>query len=298
VKRPFELRAGSALVFGCALLVACTANNGGSSRTGNGGSGGNAGATASGTAGASGGGSGSSSTGGGASTAGAGGAAGDSGAAGTTSVGAAGATGGSGGSAGGAATDAGQSGAGGQTTGADSGVGGAGFPSITECTKASVDRLEDWTSSGPAEGTTIPPTGNLLVKEGDHYIAKVQFLNVEWHVCPVYLANQFNGNANLSASSGFQLTYSATADFYVQARPTSHWSGGTQWATKIPSTGGVKKTQFFSFQPASWKSIFDAPTWSLADTLKEVLGFVFVGQDPNTITFYGLRFDGYVPPCQ
>jgi len=77
VKRPFELRAGSALVFGCALLVACTANNGGSSRTGNGGSEGNAGATASGTGGASGGGgsiSTAGSAGGGTSSAGAGGA--------------------------------------------------------------------------------------------------------------------------------------------------------------------------------------------------------------------------------
>jgi hypothetical protein len=288
-------------VFGCALGLACAAKSGGSSRTGNGGAGGNAGATASGIGGASGG-SGSMSTGGspggGTFTTGAGGAAGGSSAGGTTSVGAAGATGGSSGSVGGAATDAGQSGVAGQTTGTDTGVGGAGFPPITECTKPSVDRLEDWTSSGPAEGTTIPPTGDLLVKEGDHYIAKVQFLNVEWHVCPVYLGNQFNANANLATSSGFLLTYSATADFYVQARPTSHWSGGTQWATKIPSTGGVMKSQFFSFQPANWMSIFDTPTWSLADTLKEVLGFVFVGQDPNTITFYGLRFDGYVPPCQ
>jgi hypothetical protein len=180
----------------------------------------------------------------------------------------------------------------------DSGTGDSGFPPITECMKPSVDRLEVWTSSGPAEGTTIPPTGDLLVKEGNAYVAKVQFLNVEWHVCPVYLGNQFSANANLSASSGFLLTYSSTSDIYVQARPTSHWSGGDQWATLIPSTGGVKKSLFITFEPAKWKSLFGTPTWTLADALKEVLGFVFVGQMPNTITFYGLRFDGYVPPCR
>jgi hypothetical protein len=180
----------------------------------------------------------------------------------------------------------------------DSGTGDSGFPPITECMKPSVDRLEVWTSSGPAEGTTIPPTGDLLVKEANAYVAKVQFLNVEWHVCPVYLGNQFSANANLSASSGFLLTYSSTSDIYVQARPTSHWSGGDQWATLIPSTGGVKKSLLITFEPAKWKSLFGAPTWTLADALKEVLGFVFVGQMPNTITFYGLRFDGYVPPCR
>jgi hypothetical protein len=190
----------------------------------------------------------------------------------------------------------GQAGMDAAAVGSDGGA-DSGFSPIIECTKPSVDRLEVWTSSGPAEGTTIPPTGDLLVMEGGRYVAKVQFLNVEWHVCPVYLGNQFNANAKLSASSGFLLTYSSTSDMYVQARPTSHWSGGTQWATKIPSTGGVKKSQFFSFDPVNWKSLFGTPTWSFADTLKEVLGFVFVGQTPNIITFYGLRFDGYVPPC-
>jgi hypothetical protein len=305
----------SALAFGFALLLACsTETKGGSGSSKGGASGGGAAGATSGTAGASGGSMGGSS--GGSMTSGAGGAtSGAGGAGGTTSAGGAGGSGGASGAAGtsggtagagggGSAVDAGldrgPSGSGGQSAGTDSGSGDGDprFPPITECTKPSVDRLEVWTSSGPAEGTTIPPTGNLVVMEGDHYVAKVEFLNVEWHVCPVYLGNQFSANANLAASSGFLLTYSSTSDMYVQARPTSHWSGGTQWATKIPSTGGVKKAQFFSFDPANWKSLFGTPTWTMADTLKEVLGFVFVGQTPNVITFYGLRVGGYVPPCR
>jgi hypothetical protein len=197
-----------------------------------------------------------------------------------------------------AGRDVGSTGSGGQSIPSDAAVGDAAFPPITECPKPSVDRLEQWMSSGPVEGTTIPPTGNLLTMEGDHYIAKVEFVNVEWHVCPVYLGNAFSANANLSASSGFLLTYSSTSDMFVQARPTSHWSGGDQWALRIPSTGGVRKSQFFSFDAANWKSIFGTPTWTFADTLKEVLGFVFVGQTPNVVTIWGLRFDGYVPPCR
>jgi len=155
-------------------------------------------------------------------------------------------------------------------------------------------------TSAPTEGTTIPPSGNLVVMEGDHYVAKVQFIinNGAYCVCPVYLNNAFSSNADLSTSTGFLLTYSSTADMYVQARPTSHWSGGDQWATLIPTTGGVKKSVFFSFDPTKWKSVFGTPTWTFASTLKEVLGFVFVGNKANVITFYGLRFDGFTPTCR
>jgi hypothetical protein len=305
VKQMDSIGLGCAALFGCTVLLACSSGTTGVQQAS-----GVSGATStSGTAGASSGGttSASGSTSGTTSGSSVSGSAGTSG---TTST--SGSSGSSGGQAGAGASTGGPGGsgtpmdAGGDTGQAASGTqlgatdsgGDSGFPPITECMKPSVDRLEDWTTSGPVEGTTIPPTGNLLVMEGAGYVAKVQFLNVEWHVCPVYLGNQFNANANLSASSGFLLTYSSTSDMYVQARPTSHWSGGDQWATLIPSTGGVKKSQFFSFDAAKWKSVFGTPTWTLADTLKEVLGFVFVGQTPNTITFYGLRFDGYTPPCR
>ncbi|HMJ51248.1 MAG TPA: hypothetical protein VK540_04210 [Polyangiaceae bacterium] len=337
MKRPDSFGMPHVLLLGCAVLFACAADTDPGSRSTGGRSGGASTGTTSGTAGASTGGATTSTSGttsGGSSsgaTSGSGGAtggttsgggsagqggqggtgAGGGGGQGGTGTGGAGGQGGTG--TGGAGTEGGTPDGGGKDAsaevgrgdsggseagGSDTSVGDAGFPPITECPKPSVDRLQVWTSSGPAEGTTIPPTGDLLVMDGGRYVAKVQFLNVEWHVCPVYLGNQFSANANLSASSGFMLTYSSTSDMYVQARPTSHWNGGDQWATKIPSTGGMTVTQFFSFDPANWKSIFGTPTWTFADTLKEVLGFVFVGQTPNTITFYGLRFDGYIPPCR
>jgi hypothetical protein len=196
--------------------------------------------------------------------------------------------------AGGSAVDGGRGGAA-PEGGVDAAVGDASFPPIMECAKPSVDRLEQWEASG--EGTTVPATGNTLVKDGNRYVSKVQFVNMEWHVIPVYLGNTFNAQADLSASSGFLLTYSSTSDMYVQVRPASHWDGGNQYATKIPSTGGVTKSQFFSFDPANWKSIFSDPGYPYATALKEARAFVFVGQFPNTVVFSGLRVDGYVPPC-
>jgi hypothetical protein len=206
--------------------------------------------------------------------------------------------GGAGGSTGGGAGSGIDAGSGGSTADAgrvDSGSSDAGFPPITECAKPSVDRLEQWEASG--EGTTVPATGNTLVKEGDHYVSKIQFVNMQWHVVPVYLGNTFNAQADLSKSSGFLLTYSSTSDMYAQLRPASHWDGGDQYATPIPSTGGVTKSQFFSFAPDKWKSVFGPPAYGFDVALKEARAFVFVGQFPNTVVFSGLRVDGYVPPC-
>jgi hypothetical protein len=211
-------------------------------------------------------------------------------------------SGGNGGVTGGAdAGDASRGGSAGASSAMDSGLTADGaFPPLTECTKPSIDRIEQWVTSAPAEGTTIPPSGNLVVMEGDHYVAKVQFIinNGAYCVCPVYVNNSASAPADLSTSTGFLLTYSSTADMHVQVRPTTHWNGGDQWATLIPSTGGVKKSQFFSFAPANWKSIFGTPTWTFASALQEVEGFVFVGNIANVVTFYGLRFDGFTPTCR
>ncbi|HEX9295055.1 MAG TPA: hypothetical protein VF881_04455 [Polyangiaceae bacterium] len=269
------------LVIACFFLVACSSETMGRGSEPSGGSGGMVSGTTTGNGGAT-----SSST---STTSGSGGATSTS--TGTTSSGAAG--------SGGAAPDGGdvgRSGSSGQAGSAEAGARDGGFLPITECTKPSVDRLESWQASG--EGRTIPATGNLLIKEGDHYVAKVEFVNSEWHVIPVYLGNVFGGQADLSSSSGFLLTYSSTSDMYVQVRPASHWDGGNQYATRIPSTGGMKKSQFFSFAKENWKSIFDPPSYPYETALKEASAFVFVGAMPNTIVFSGLRIDGYIPPCR
>jgi len=297
---------GFGLAFACAFVMACSdaaSERPSSTGTSSGGSGGAAtttgnSATGGSTSGSGGGSGGSATTGSG--TAGSsttGGASGASGAGGATGgTAGSGGNGGAGGSSGGAGSGVDGGGGGKIDAGAESGPGDASFPPITECPNASVDRLQQWMASG--EGVTVPPTGNTLVMDGGRYVSKIQFVGNEWHVMPVYLGNTFNAQADLSASSGFMLTYSSTSNMYVQVRPASHWDGGNQYATMIPSTGGVVKSQFFSFAKENWKSIFQDPGYPYETALKEARAFVFVGQTPNTIVFSGLRIDGYVPPCR
>lgn len=246
-----------------------------------------------------------------------GGHAGSGGAAGTAGVSGGGAGGSSSGGAGGSGGSTGGAGgavekdAGAVTTpdasGADKASGDTGAPSsadappaLAKCKKPSIDRLTEWNAT--SEGTTVPMTGSLLVMEGDHYVAKEQFVKNSggdpWHTLEVFVANSYDNKADLSMSASFTLTYSSTADLWLQMRPKSHYSGGAQWVTKIPSTAGKMQTTTFSFDPSKWVTIdLGKPTWTYAQARKEVTGFVFVGDTANTIAFYGLRFDGYVPMC-
>jgi hypothetical protein len=191
------------------------------------------------------------------------------------------------------------------------GAAGGGHPRrLQECATPSIDRLQQWLASG--EGASVPATGSLLVPagtghdsaprnhaKGAKYAAKVTLLNAEWHVIVVWLANEFDAQVDLSTSSGFWMTYSATDDLYVQLRPASHWSGGDKWLTLVPSTGGRLVTRFFSFSPDTWTTLpeLGAPTYSFASALTEARGLVFVGKTANELDFRGMRFDGYVPPC-
>jgi hypothetical protein len=102
-----------------------------------------------------------------------------------------------------------------------------------ECASPSINRYQQWLASG--EGATVPAAGSLLVPVRGHarYAARISFVGTEWHVAVLWLANQFEAQADLSRSAGFLLTYSATGDLHVQLRPASHWSGGAQWATRV-----------------------------------------------------------------
>ncbi len=181
--------------------------------------------------------------------------------------------------------------------GGGAGGGTGGLPPLQECNATpSVDRLTSWSATN--EGTMVPASGSILVKDGADFVGKVEFVGGGWHVLPVLIANKFDVSADLSKAASFTLTYSATAELHVQLRSKSHWNGGDQYATTIPSTGGKQETHVFSFAEAGWKSLFGTPTLSYADTLKEGMGLVFVGDGANTVVFYGLRIDGYTPPCQ
>ncbi|CCH32051.1 hypothetical protein [Saccharothrix espanaensis] len=166
-----------------------------------------------------------------------------------------------------------------------------------ECATPSIDRLQQWLASG--EGTTVPATGSLLVRRGNGYAAKVAFLKAEWHVVVVWLGNKFEAQADLSGSSGFWMTYSATDDLYVQLRPASQWSGGDKWLTLVPSTGGKLVRKFFPLTPDKWTWLpeLGKPAHSFASALSEARGLVFVGKTANKIEFRELKIDGYRPPC-
>lgn len=166
-----------------------------------------------------------------------------------------------------------------------------------ECATPSIDRLQQWLASG--EGTTVPATGSLLVREHGRYVAKVKFLNDEWHVVVVWLANQFEAQVDLTRSAGFWMTYSATDDLYVQLRPASHWSGGDKWLTLVPSTGGKLVRKFFSFNAGAWTTLpeLGAPAYPFASALSEARGLVFVGKTANALEFRGLDINRYTPPC-
>jgi hypothetical protein len=86
----------------------------------------------------------------------------------------------------------------------------------------------------------------------------------------------------------------------VQLRPASHWSGGAQWVTRIPSTHGRTVTRFFSFRPRSWTALAElgTPAHSFPAALAEARGLVFVGKTANELEFRGLRVDRYTPPCR
>lgn len=203
----------------------------------------------------------------------------------------------SGAGGGGGAPGGGGIGAGAGSGGADAGGGGAGgLAPLEECSASpSIDRLTQWIASG--EGETEPKTGSILVEEGERYVAQVHFVGSDWHVIPVYVANKYGDTADLSASQGITLTYSATAELHVQLRSGTKWSGGAQYATTIPSTGGQTQTRFFSFAEQNWQSLFDPPELSWPDTLKQAMGLVFVGNRENVVVFQGLRIDGWTPPC-
>jgi hypothetical protein len=208
---------------------------------------------------------------------------------GSTGTGGQAATGGSTGTGGSVAPDAGST--------PDSGATADAGAALMECPKPSIDRITAWNATG--EGTTKPMSGSLLVKEGDHYVAKQEFVGGGWHVLEVFVANAYGASADLTNDATFTLTYSSTAELWLQMRASNHYSGGAQWVTKIPSTGGQKMTATFSLDPGKWTTIeLGKPSWTYAEARQKACGFVFVGDKPNVISFWSLRFEKYVPMCK
>jgi hypothetical protein len=170
------------------------------------------------------------------------------------------------------------------------------LPPLTACPRPSIDRLEQWLAWS---GNSVPATGSILVRQGNAYVARSQFVGQDWHEVVVPLMNSLDAQVDLTRSAGFLLTYSATADLWMQIRPASRYNGGAKHVTKIPSTGGAIEQRFVPFVASSWTSLpaLGIPDYPFAEALKDARAFNFVGNTANMLVFQGLRIDGVTPPC-
>jgi hypothetical protein len=176
---------------------------------------------------------------------------------------------------------------------------GFGAGPLTECSPGpSLGRLQLWR----AHGNTVPgPQSNLLVKEGDRHVATVRFTAPappSWSEAVLYLTNVAEAARDLRTSSGFTITYSATADLWIQLRGTVKRDGGDQHVAALPATGGAVSKRSIRFAPEDWTflSRLGKPNHAFADAVRTAVLFNFVGQT-NEVTVHDLRFDNYVPAC-
>lgn len=287
------------------MLVGCVAGESGSTGdpAGAGGSG-RAGAGENGSAGGAPGGS------GGTSSVGGGGA---SGSAGAGLGGSSGAVGGSGGA--GAGSGQGGAGASGEsdggmvdaTQGGQAGDGDAGDaspsqpvppPPITECSGPSLDRLQKWLAHALVGNAA--PGSSLLVADGGGYVArwKTSGGGGNWSEVVVLIGNEPNAGVDLGKNDGFVATYSATADIWIQLRGTVHLHTGDQYAFRLPSTAGQRVSMNVPFAASAWKSVFGPPPVPFADVLRTANKFDIISNAPSDVTFFGLRFEKYLPDCR
>jgi hypothetical protein len=269
------------------LIAACTSDTVAGGAGGKGGAGGSGGST--GGAGGSTGGAGGSGGVGGSGTGGAGG---------TAGVGGSGGMGGSGSGS----PDAGPGRDGGVPDGApgNGSDGPTGFEAgpLMECPGASLDRLQKWLAH-----TLITGAGgdsSILVAEGNRQVARARFPGGNWSEVVVLLGNAADASVDLSKSAGFSITYSATADLWIEMRGTVQLHGGDQHAVKLPATGGMTMTRFVPFTAAAWTYVpeLGKPTVAFPEVVRTANMFDIVGNAANTVAFSGLRFDNYLPPCR
>ena len=167
-----------------------------------------------------------------------------------------------------------------------------------ECPGGSIDRLQKWLGHAHLIGSG--DDASILVEEKGHSVARARFDGVDWSEIVVLLGNAADASVDLRNSTGFTIRYSATADLWIEFRGTVKLHGGDQYGVKLPSTGGVATSRFISFQPSDWGTVpgLDAPKHAFADVLATASMFDIVGHSPNTVAFFGLRFDKYTPVCR
>ncbi|HVR62270.1 MAG TPA: hypothetical protein VMU50_10250 [Polyangia bacterium] len=174
-------------------------------------------------------------------------------------------------------------------------------PPPAPCKIPSIDHLAHWYVASEAKAVTTPPIGSsILVTEGDHQVGKVAFAGGGWHIVAVWVTNSLMSQADLSNSTGFTLTYSATADLWVQLREVANYNGGAHFVAVLPSTGGQLRTVFVPFTPDHWITLpsLGKPTVTFAEAIAQVRGLFFIDDAANTLEFDRLSFDNFTPQCQ
>src|SRR5262249_16858710 len=160
---------------------------------------------------------------------------------------------------------------------------------MRECPAPTLDRLQQWT----AHANTTPSSGDLLVQEEGHYVARVTFPGGGlWSEVVVPINNDKTIPGDLSHSAGFTIIYSATTDLWAELRGTVQPHGGNQNVVKLAATNGNRSTLSFRFVQDDWTFVpaLGRPKVTLASVLPSALFFDFVGNTANTVVFYGLRF--------
>jgi len=169
---------------------------------------------------------------------------------------------------------------------------------LVECPGGSLDRFQKWLAHALVTGAAAD--SSILVTEGNRQVARASFPGGDWSEVVVLLGNAANASIDLSMSAGFDITYGATADLFIELRGTVQLHGGDQHAIKLPATGGTTVTKHVPLDPAAWTFIdtLGKPTVAFADVVRTANMFDIVGDTANVVSFSGLRFDNYVPVCQ
>ena len=172
-------------------------------------------------------------------------------------------------------------------------------PRMPECKTPSIDHLAHWYVASEAKAVTVPGAGSILVPQDGYQVGKVSFVGAGWHIVAVWVANSVTAQADLSNSASFTLTYSATADLWVQLREVANYEAGGHFVAVLPSTGGQLKTISVPLTADHWMTLpsLGKPTVMFADAIKQVRGLFFIDDAANTLEFDRLVFDNFTPAC-
>lgn len=111
----------------------------------------------------------------------------------------------------------------------------------------------------------------------------------------IWLGNAWGVAEDLTSTQAFTIVYNAEADWWIQMRSKSHWSGGAQWATRLEAGQNMSKTISWK-DTSAWETPLGTPAQALHDVLGETQGMMMIGNKNNALTVYSLKVPGFAPP--